>query len=760
MLEFLFGRKNAPNIAEDLDIVLDKLIAKYPIEDIEEKRKDELGRMLRMHGYINYSFYRAQKELSFNEVMYALIYKFKQNGVYKGGKLEFENKNISPLARCNADNPSWLYREGHNIKLINLAALGNSENEEETGKFFDWLIQLVILPTGSKDNNIFSTTIYLVPFHPRDFGCAYLPRSSDVSDALYDAEIEHLTGLDKKSQVKTFIQFCQLAGHPVIYDILPQTGRFSKEVLANPEIARWFDVNALQGTINAQINLIAEHLYEKFDKEDVELIKDIYLQNSGSGDLSEKYKGIFDDFANELEELKIKLSNEMMTKGNQIKIQKRVKSIICELIGQKQNAKLEEKDIKEQISIVAKLINEGLWPAPGGAWCSAGCPVFDQMSDCGDYPIFKHYDYKGSDVTELANLDCQTPYYFSHLEDGTLNYPVIEYFIKHVLDIQKEYNFDGFRFDHTDHIIDKVSEKDGKPISYRLPRVVIKELNSALKKRTPYFATVAEYMLQGNSLKEYHQEMNFDLLWGDDIPHQYKKTPEKIDEDNKRLANYNVKFGEGAMLSVIKTFNNQDGEFNCIDQYPGQLGVEGALFKWFKYKFLPGGKFANRPIMYVDGDESFTQKGVEHVTSNEVSMKRGHDEEFFEKFDAIDRFVKNDDIIPDGEAQVILEDNDGFVVWMISKEPMKKSYLVVANFNNPTEKIVRNDEVGERYAIVTHGKEIHDKSFTLPGDYILKGEFFFKNGNFKLKSCENLTSTLNFDTLKPAQFKVFRIDRA
>ena len=30
------------------------------------------------------------------------------------------------------------------------------------------------------------------------------------------------------------------------------------------------------------------------------------------------------------------------------------------------------------------------------------------MSECASFPIFKHYDYKGKDVTEFANLDCQT----------------------------------------------------------------------------------------------------------------------------------------------------------------------------------------------------------------------------------------------------------------------------------------------------------------------------------------------------------------
>ena len=30
-------------------------------------------------------------------------------------------------------------------------------------------------------------------------------------------------------------------------------------------------------------------------------------------------------------------------------------------------------------------------------------------------------DYKGEDVTHFANLDCQTPYYFVYLENGTYN---------------------------------------------------------------------------------------------------------------------------------------------------------------------------------------------------------------------------------------------------------------------------------------------------------------------------------------------------
>ena len=68
-----------------------------------------------------------------------------------------------------------------------------------------------------------------------------------------------------------------------------------------------------------------------------------------------------------------------------------------------------------------------------------------------------------------------------------------------------------------DPIVDEVSEKDGTPISYRAPRRVLGMLNSAMKEKVPYFATLAEYMLWDNYYKEYHQDMGFDVLWGNDI---------------------------------------------------------------------------------------------------------------------------------------------------------------------------------------------------------------------------------------------------
>lgn len=762
MLDFLFGKKEKIQKKDEiLNGIYSKLKKKYSFDNISVKRKTELKNIISKHGYLPYPHIKALEELSNEEVLYGLEIKWKKNKVYKDGKFEFKNSEISPLARSGVNNSGWIKKEGHNIKLVNLAALGNGNETKETGKFFDWLRQLLILPTGDLNNNIFNTTIYLIPFHPREFGCAYLPKSSEVSNALLDKELEELTGMNVKEQVQMFIELAQLAGHPVIYDILPQTGRFSKAVLANPYIARWYDVCELDKEILEHVDTAAEKLSEDNDKEDIDVIKDIYKQTlkGSAGTLSEHFQAIFDKFDKQMDEIKKDICNKMTEKASQEKIHKRVREIVEKIHGFKRNQKLTEYDITKQIETIQELIKEGLWPAPGGAWCSAGVPVYDRMSECGDYPVFKHYDYKGEDVTNFANLDCQTPFYFVYLENGTYNKQVVDYFINYMQELQKDYNFDGFRVDHIDHIVDKVSEKDGMPISYRAPRTVLGKLNSAMKTKIPYFATLAEYMLWDNFLKEYHEDMNFDLLWGNDIICQQSKTPECIMEDNQNLTNYNINFKGAEQLSILKTYNNQDGEFREIDQYPGQLTAEGALYKWAKYKLLPGGKYAGRPVLYIDGDESFTKRGMESVIGEEMSMPREKNYEFYAKFDALDRFVKSQQIITDGEAQIITQDEDGFAVWLISKEPLKKAFLVVSNYHYPTEFICVSDENGS-HREWKKGQPVHDKNIKLPGDFTVLSEYVFKDNKYSAKYFDNPKTELEFEEINPAEFRIFALQKA
>ncbi len=752
MLEFLF-KKETENTTDALNSFYSKLREMYPFELISEERKEYLKSQMTRFGYLPYPQIKALEELTDAEVLFALESKWEANGVFKNGSFNFTKTSV--LARNNVKDSSWLQKEGHDIKLTNLAGLGNGNNSSDCGKFMDWLRQLLILPTGNLENNIFGTTMYLIPFHPREFGCAYLPTASNVSSALEDKNILNKTGLNADEQVKMFIRMAQLAGHPVIYDILPQTGRFSKVVLANPDCARWFDTNALIDELSKHVEDAVAALSDKYSQDDLNIVSGIYkkdLKGEGCGELTAHYQEIFNEIDNLLKDTKIFLSNSMLERSIQEKLHKKAKAIINKITGNFKGKKLSEDEILNQGEIIQALISEGMWPAPGGAWCSAGVPIFNKMSEGASYPTFKHYKFNGEDVTELANLDCQTPYYFVNLENGKYNNDVIKFFIDYMKNLQEEFNFDGFRVDHIDHIVDEVSEDNGIPISYRAPRKVLGMLNSAMKEKIPYFAVLAEYMLWDNYYKEYHEDMNFDVLWGNDIVSQSYKTPESIADDNLYLANYNSSSTKSTPLSILKTYNNQDGEFEAIDRYPGQLGEQGALFKWFKYKFLPGGRNAQRPVMYIDGDESFTKTGMEYVIGNEVSMKREKNYDFFSKFDALDRFVKNTPVITDGEAHIIRQDDDGFVVWQIQKEGLKNSILVVANYQAPTEKFTDDSKTEIR-----EGKEVFDKTIELSCDYSIVSEFRFDGVDYLEEKFVAATNSLSFGKLMPSEFKFFTV---
>ena len=757
MLSFLF-KKDTKNSCEKLNNFYSQLKEMYSFNFISEERKEYLKSEMNKYGYLPYPHIKALEELTNAEVLFALEYKWESNGVFKNGKFDYIKTSV--LARNNIKDSSWIQKEGHDIKLTNLAGLGNGNNSDNCGKFMDWLRQLLILPTGNMENNILGTTMYLIPFHPREFGVAYLPTASCVSPNLEDKNITEKTGYNGDEQVKIFIEMTQLAGHPVIYDILPQTGRFSKIVLTNPECARWFDINALIEKLNKYIDKAASELGDKYSKDDLDIVCGIYkkdIKGESYGDLTEHYQNIFNELNEALKDTKKFLSDSMMERSIQEKLHKKAKNIINRVVGNSKGKKLTENEIENQSDIISALIKEGMWPAPGGAWCSAGTPIFDKMSEGASYPTFKHYKFNGEDVTELANLDCQTPYYFVNLENGKYNKDVVNFFIDYMKNLQAEFNFDGFRIDHIDHIVDNVSEKDGIPISYRAPRKVLGLLNTAMKDKIPYFAVLGEYMLWDNYYKEYHEDMNFDLLWGNDIVSQSYKTPEAIADDNLYLSNYNSSTKKATPLSILKSYNNQDGEFEAINRYPGQLGIQGALFKWFKYKFLPGGKFAERPIMYIDGDESFTKTGIEYVIGNEVSMKREKNYDFYSKFDAIDRFVKNNPVITNGEAHIIRQDEDGFVAWQIQKEGLKNSILVIANYNAPTEKIQKNDDNGNSWTEDIEGREVFDKTIELSCDYSIVSEYRFDGTDYIEEKFVAATNSLSFGKLMPSEFKFFTV---
>lgn len=767
-----FSKKQQVNFdSKELSALLAKITQIYHVDEISTDRMEYLTKTIEKYGYLPYPQFKVLEELTPAEAIFTLIEKLKYAKTFVNKEM-IEFKNSSVLARKNIKNSSWFQKEGHNIKLLSLSALGNGNNQDAPGHFIDWVKCLITLSSGNEKLGIFPTTLYLIPFTVREFDCAYLPKSSEVSPNLKDDNLKKFLGLDAASQVKLFIELAQLAGHPVIYDILPQTARFSKIVLSNPYVARWVDIKELTDSIIDFLDGLCGQMMQKriYDENAILNTKKLYIDN-----LKGKYRkyssieqNIVDEIEEGIKEFKILASYKMSFNKKQQEILKKVQAVIERV---SKNPIKDEIDIINQDEITCALIKEGLWTFPGGAWCSAGVPVFDKMSKGKQYPIFKHYNYKGEDVSRFANLDCQTPYYFYRFEENKYNKEVVEFFINYMSKLQEEFNFDGFRIDHIDHIVDEVSQNSkSQPISYRIPAKVLGKLNSTMKKKIPYFATLAEYMLWDGYYLEYNKDMKFDLLWGDDIVSQSYKTPEQIINDNLRLASYNQKHGKNSPLSILKGYNNQDGEFRDINQYPGQLGVRGALFKWFKLKFIPGGKFATRPTLLVDGDESFTKVGIERVISKETSMVRNQDWKFFEKFNALDYFSQNDELLNLGASTLYCQQGDGFVCWEVylddkkaKKNKNQYSYLIVANYLSPNEIKDVQDELGHIEKKNVKGTLTKDNTVKIPKGKKLVSYYDFKFDEmnkciFVEQPLENeISNQITFKELLPAEFKVYKM---
>ena len=405
MFEFLF-KKTAPEKKTDLLKNNYALIKEHYCEgNISAERKKELSYLIEKYGYLPYSQSRALEELTNAETFFCLEKKLEINETYKENKFTVEDEYISPVKRNGYKDSDWIKKEQHDIKLINLAALGDGVKDLSPAKFIDWLKQIVILPAGNIEKGILSTTIYLVPFHPRDFGNAYLTASTEeVSEKLCDSGLKS-KGLTAKQQIKIFITLAQLAGHPVIYDVFPQNGRYSKTVMVHPELVRWIDVKFLTEEIKKSLNFAAIKISQEFDEDDVSIVKNIYQTTlkSGSVDLTPEFMPIYNRFNEELEEKKKELSNYMTKKEEQKKLQKRVRDIVCRIEGVKSAKLQKDTDITKRGEIINALIEEGLWTLPDGAWCSSGIPVFEKMSEGGAYPIFKHFNSKGHDVSKFAD---------------------------------------------------------------------------------------------------------------------------------------------------------------------------------------------------------------------------------------------------------------------------------------------------------------------------------------------------------------------
>ena len=186
-------------------------------------------------------------------------------------------------------------------------------------------------------------------------------------------------------------------------------------------------------------------------------------------------------------------------------------------------------------------------------------------------------------------------------------------------------------------------------------------------------------------------------------------------------------------------------------------------------KFLPGGKFASRPSLLIDGDESFTKTGIERIISKETSMVRNFDWDFYEKFNALNYFVQHDKLINQGKAVLHKQTPNGFAVWEIvpdcdkSRHEFNYTYLIVANYFSPTELKDIQDEKGHIEKKNVRGEITRNNTVSLNKGKKLVSYFDFKLDElYKCQFSEiplenDIKDTITFNELRPGEFKVYRM---
>ena len=148
MFDFLM-KKQEVNKAEIFNEQYKKIKALYN-EEIKPERQKELVSLIEKYGYLPYSQAKALNELTDSEVLFCLEKKLEINGTYNNELIIKDNKT-SAVYRHGFEDADWIKQEQHDIKLINLAALGDGVKDLSPAKFIDWLRQIVILPSGNEE---------------------------------------------------------------------------------------------------------------------------------------------------------------------------------------------------------------------------------------------------------------------------------------------------------------------------------------------------------------------------------------------------------------------------------------------------------------------------------------------------------------------------------------------------------------------------------------------------------------------------------
>ena len=368
-------------------------------------------------------------------------------------------------------------------------------------------------------------TIHIMPLFETGDGSLYVQNSWKINPDFLDKNLTAMGFETPEKQLKLTVNILHAMGKIVGFDCLPHVDNFSEITILNPTCFEWIKLNK---TKTAQDYSIAP-----------------------------------EDAGKNIEQLLIK---ELNLPENIFSLSEQERENIIFPEG---------FDRFERRMQIRKIIrNNGYEPIPVVEHAPMRPIEFEKSehNQNEDWAVFKVKD-KAQNAKIIGSI---TPYKFYKIKDG---YPLknqfdknaTNYFINHVYDFQKEYDFDFLRADMAHNQISQSHNEDKDMVCPEIWAT----LKEKIQNEKPYFATFAE-SFWGNYYISGIQDMlnkKFDIVLGNlNFSYLDNNYTEKI---NKYLSEYRTKYAFSPCLTV---FTN-DGDLPCHDSlYTSQEANDCRVF--------------------------------------------------------------------------------------------------------------------------------------------------------------------------------------
>lgn len=477
--------------------------------------------------------------------------------------------------------------------------------------------------------------IHLMPLFETGDGSLYVQNSWKINPEFLDKDLTAMGFDTPELQLKLTINILHAMGKVVGFDCLSHVDNFSEITILNPSCFEWIKLN--ENKTAQDYSIIAEKAGKNIEKI---LIKELNLpENIFSLNEKERENIIFP-------------------------------------------CKIDRFERRMQIRKIIR--NNGYEPIPVVEHAPMRPLEFERLENNQNenWAVFKVKD-KAQNAKIIGSI---TPYKFYKIKDcfplkNQFDEKVVNYFINHIYDFQKEYGFDFLRADMA-HNQTAHSHNDDKDMVCPEIWAMLKE---KIQKDKPYFATFAESFWSNYYISGVQDMLNkkFDIVLGNlNFSYLDNAYTEKI---NKYLSDYKEKYPFSPCLTV---FTN-DGDLPCHDSLYTSQEANDCRFFISLFLNLPsytGMGFETRDLT-PDCEQKYSNP---YVKKQRKDFQFGTNELQFKNISNMrNLYCRYKNIIENSEFVNVKTNDDRQLCWYYTLEGNKK-LLFFVNLN-PDKNYVETD---------------------------------------------------------------------